>query len=136
MNIISRKLQITANSDRIFLVRAADLVNYFDEHDLACRDSDTILDYYHPNWFDQDDEDGSFFTPPAFYFKNGRVIFINGRHRTLLLIKYLRFLPVLLTKSDAHNLHMISQISEKELDEGFEFHLPALPFHPDWRKDE
>ena len=37
--------------------------------DLACRESDDVLDWYHPDWFSYDENGELYFIPPAFEFQ-------------------------------------------------------------------
>lgn len=124
-------LRITAKDDVLYLVRSSEFVRLLDQNDIMQRDSQVILDCYHPNWFDSE-ENSSYFYPPAVFFDSGRVKFINGRHRALLLVKYLDEIPIMLTKSDSHNFDMIKLIHGVRLTEGFFLEIPDLELNPNW----
>ncbi len=89
----------TALSDRLFLVSSKKLMQYVNEEDLNCRDAERVEDAYHKDWFEE--EDGcTYFTPPAAYIQDGEILFINGRHRAILLARHLDQFPFLIRNID------------------------------------
>jgi len=100
---MNKRIMKTADWDRLILVDARKLFAYIDLEDLKCRESDVIEDLYHRDWFFEY-ENAEYFTPPAVYIEKGVVRFINGRHRTLLLARYLEIFPLLIGSLDLDNL--------------------------------
>jgi len=101
------KIDLTAVSDRAYWIRWAAFLECLDHADFACRDSETIRDCYLSSWF-YDANGEKRFNLPAFFLREGYARFINGRHRTALLSRYLDVLPMALTYAD--------QLSEKVLE--------------------
>ena len=97
-----------------------------DPEDFACRESQSVEDYYRADWFYFEPE-GPFFSPPAFYLKRGRAFFINGRHRTVLLARHLELLPMALTQIDDASEPTLARIVERPLADGDPIVLPDLP---------
>ncbi len=126
------KIQKTASTDRLFLVDAKKLMEY--ENDIACRNSQTIENVYHKDWFFEQCN-FLYFTPPAAYIFNGKIFFINGRHRTILLSRYLNEFPFLIGNIDldhfgltpkAISLEVMTIIKAKDVKEHSSFTLPDL----------
>lgn len=82
--------------------------------------------------------DGSYqFHAPEFYLTKGIVKFINGRHRTLLLGKHLKNIPMALTNMDGfppfatgprpESLEALAKISVQKLTGNEMLEFPDLP---------
>lgn len=99
-----------------------------DPDDLAFRDSKDVRDCYHPDWFRRDN-DQIFFTPPAFEFRNGHLLGINGRHRAVLLYRHLQVIPMLLVRPDTWPADKFAEIVQQEIGEGELVELPDLPIN-------
>ena len=97
--------------------------------DLACRESEEIYDWYHPDWFWQDDEDNFYFIPPAFSFLNGFLHGINGRHRAILLFRHMEAIPMLLVLPNEWPRAKLAEIVLKEISENEIVELPNLPIN-------
>jgi hypothetical protein len=134
---MDKRVMKTAQSDRLILVDAKKLLEHADPADLKCRDSDVIEDLYHPDWFFEY-KGAEHFTPPAVYIENGVIKFINGRHRTLLLSRYLEAFPLLIGNLDldccgetatAKSIEVLNEITVDQLAEHSVFkNLPELKF--------
>ena len=120
------RVDITAAGDRPFLIKREEFMHCVDEKDLACRDSATVLDQYLATWFHWNDGE-CFFNLPAFYLRNGRALFINGRHRTILLSRHLDRLPMALTQLDHASESTLENLVARPLSEGEVIFLPDLP---------
>jgi hypothetical protein len=97
-----------------------------DAKDFACRESAIVQDYYLADWFYC--ENGQrFFNLPAFYLKKGCAFFINGRHRTVVLARYLELLPMALTQIDNESEGLLERLVERPLADGDPIVLPDLP---------
>lgn len=123
--------------DEFYLIKVEELMAIIDAKDLAQRKSETIEDAYHEHWLTQY-EDGSYqFHAPEFYLTKGIVKFINGRHRTLLLSKHLKNMPMALTNMDGFppfatcphpaSLEALAKISAHKLTGNEIFEFPNLP---------
>jgi hypothetical protein len=123
--------------DELYLIKVEELMAIIDAQDLAQRKSETIEDAYHEHWLTQY-TDGSYqFHAPEFYLSNGIVKFINGRHRTLLLGKHLKNIPMALTNMDGfppfatkpspESLEALAKISAKKLTGNEILEFPDLP---------
>lgn len=95
--------------------------------DLACRESESVFDWYHADWFYRDSVGTLHFTPPAFEFRNGRLLGINGRHRTVLLCRHLEVFPMLLVLPDTWPKDKFTEIVQKQIKEIDPVELPDLP---------
>ncbi len=108
-----------------------------DQSDLAQRNSQDIKNVYHKHWL-SDCQDGRYvFDAPQFYLTKGVARFINGRHRTLLLIKHLTEIPMALTGMDGYpiwathphqlSINSLNQMSVRKLTGQEIFTFPDLP---------
>jgi hypothetical protein len=66
----------------------------FDQHDFKFRDSLEIVPAYLTEWFYTPDKGIKRFILPSVQFVAGSTQFINGRHRTAVLLKYFDELPI------------------------------------------
>lgn len=120
------RIDLQASTDRPFWIDWAQFSQYVDHVDLACRESKVVENFYRSAWFHfQDDQ--WFFSPPAFYLRQGSAFFINGRHRAVLLSRHLQLVPMSLTQSDKQSESMLSSIAKGQLALDEVFELPDLP---------
>lgn len=118
--------------DKHYLIDVKKFMRVVDPDDLECRDSKIIHDSYHEHWFR-----GQLFLPPVFYLTKGVARFINGRHRTLVMIKHMDQIPMALANMDGYpnfteTPHQLSRkvlrhISLARLNGKEEFIFPDLP---------
>ena len=80
---------------------------------LKCRNAVIVEDAYHKDWF-YEYEGETYFTPPAAYIDNGNILFINGRHRSILLAGHLSEFPFLIGSIDLD--HTGEQPKERSLE--------------------
>ena len=102
-----------------------------DLHDLACRESGVVRDFYHFDWFCRDESGIVGFNPPAFYLAGGVAEFVDGRHRAVLLSKYSNLIPMAITEMDAESQDMLNSCVEREMNEEEIFELKDLPIVED-----
>jgi len=100
-----------------------------DLEDLAFRESKDVLDWYHPDWFRRDDKGILYFTPPAFAYRNGRLVGVNGRHRAVLLFRHRQVIPMLLVRPYSWPKDKLAEISQREIGEREMVELPDLPIN-------
>ena len=110
MNVRAMK---TASSDRLIMVDSAKLMEYVVGEDMKCRKANVVKDAYHKDWF-YEHEGETYFTPPAAYIDNGKILFINGRHRSILLARHLKEFPFLISNIDMD--HVGGKPNEKSLE--------------------
>ncbi|MDD4870813.1 MAG: hypothetical protein PHR77_09660 [Kiritimatiellae bacterium] len=120
------RINITAATDRAALVSCSAFTINADPQDLACRNSQEIHDWYHADWFFRKDND-LFFTPPAFEFRSGHLLGINGRHRALLLARHTKVFPMLLVRPHMWPPDKLQEIVSTNLSDGQVVELPDLP---------
>jgi hypothetical protein len=123
------KVNITAPTDIAAWVSRDIFMANVDLEDLSYRESQEVYDWYHPEWFQQNSAGEMCFTPPAFTFGNGYLKGINGRHRAVLLYRHLDTIPMLLVNPETWPHGKVTEIIQKEIQEGETFDLPELQFN-------
>lgn len=100
-----------------------------DTADLARRDAENVFNWYHPGWFWIDDNGELYFAPPAYEFRSGHLLGINGRHRTILLYRHLEVIPMLFVRPRIWPKEKLNEIIQQEINEGEVVELPDLPIN-------
>jgi hypothetical protein len=121
------RIRITAVSDIAAWVTRDAFMSHVDPDDLACRESEEVLDWYNQDWFSHDKNGELYFTPPAFEFRNGHLLGINGRHRAVLLYRHLDVIPMLLVLPGTWPHDKLIEIMEREIGKNEIVELPDLP---------
>lgn len=121
--------------DRLIVVDSEKFMVCVDKENLECRDSQVVENAYHRDWFYE--SDGSiYFYLPVVQILDGVITFINGRHRTILLSRFLEAFPVAVGSIDAchvggrimpRSIESYGFIKLREFDESSFFTLPDLP---------
>ena len=133
---MNKKIMKTADTDRLFIVCSIKLMKNVDQADLDCRNTKNVEDLYHKNWF-YDYNGSEYFIPPAAYIQNGRILFINGRHRAILLARHIKSFPFLIGNLDLVNfgsrendnsIRVLNNIKVKDMEEHSTFDFPELEF--------
>jgi hypothetical protein len=114
------------SDDNYYWIYWEQFVKIVDKNDLACRNSKEIKPFYCSKWFHVVSGENKFI-PPAIYIDNGVVKFINGRHRTLLLAKYLSVIPIAVSNISFSNLETLKTAIKSEIQSGEYIELPDLP---------
>ena len=130
------KINITAATDLPAWVTRNTFMENVDQKDLACREAREVLDWYHPEWFCHDTNGDLLFTPPAFIFSRGQLRAINGRHRAVLLFRYLEVIPMLLVKHDEWPKEKVKEIVNREITEDETIELPDLVINKALQKSD
>ncbi len=127
------RLQPPNAQDVFYLIKVEQFMRVVDRWDLEQRESKQIENAYHEHWLSKCADGTYLFHAPRFCLREGIARFINGRHRTLVLMQHLKEIPMALTNMDGcpvyapHPLkisvQVLKQISTKRLtgDEVFEF---------------
>lgn len=125
------RIDVGADTDLVALVSRDEFMPNVDPDDLACRESATVLDWYHRDWFRWDDFGDLYFTPPAFECRNGHACCINGRHRTVLLFRHQALIPMLLVEPDLWPFRTLAQFVRQVFEEGECVEIPNLSINWD-----
>ncbi|MEO9947162.1 hypothetical protein [Paraglaciecola sp.] len=130
------KISQPNSGEELHLVSTERLLAVIDSKDLACRSSKEIKDAFHIYWFTENDEYEKEFIAPSLYISKGIAYFMNGRHRTVLLSKYLKEIPLRLaglegsafsTKEDLKlSTRVLKEISIRKIEPQDEFEFPDL----------
>jgi len=120
------RVDTTAALDRPFLIKREGFMRCVDQEDLACREVANVENRYLAEWF-YERNGARFFNLPAFYLKKQRAFFINGRHRTVLLARYLDRLPMALAQIDQESESTLQSLVDRPLSNGEVIFLPDLP---------
>lgn len=116
--------------DEPFWISKAVFATYFDQDDLVkMRHVERVSSTYRPEWFPLVDG-ARRFQLPIVSFVSGRTQFINGRHRTAVLLDYLEDLPFALVASHLGQLEqrLRAAIPKRALELSRPIQLPDLPF--------
>lgn len=123
--------------DEFYLIKVDELMSLVDSEDLALRKSVVIEDAYHEHWLVQCQDESYQFHAPVIYITKGVVKFINGRHRTLLLGRHMKIIPMALASMDGfpplakkprpESVEVFSKISDRKLTGTEVFEFPDLP---------
>jgi hypothetical protein len=130
------KISITAANDLPVWVTKVKFEQYVNQEDLALREAHDVIDCYHPKWFLNEQNGDMLFIPPAFEFRRGQLYCINGRHRTVLLLRHLSSIPILLVNPDKWPKANLNDIIERKIEDNEEIELPNLPINHDLPNSE
>lgn len=121
------KIRKTAQTDLPAWVSRKAFMANVDSSDLACRESKVVSDWFHPDWFNRDGNGDLYSIPPAFWFWDGCLRGINGRHRAILLFRHMEAIPMLLVLPNEWPKEKLSEIMQREIGEEEIVDLPDLP---------
>ncbi|WP_119969753.1 hypothetical protein [Shewanella japonica] len=107
---VSKNRNSLESGDEYFLLNRDAFYEHVDREDFECRKSTIIEATYHENWFEIDNA----FLPPILFIKDGKVKFINGRHRTALLFSYLTEIPVIFLSPSASRFASATEVIENK----------------------
>jgi hypothetical protein len=102
-------------------------LSLLDQDDFEFRDCLDVLPRYRSNWFFRHEAGKLFFILPVVQCVNGRTQFINGRHRTAVLLRYLERVPLALMTPFRMNEEGLKQITGHPLNLSEPLDLPNLP---------
>lgn len=115
--------------DKAFWVPVDVLLAEFDSEDLKQRDVIDVVPAFHEAWFEKTDQ-GNAFIPPVVQIVSGRTQFINGRHRTAVLMKHLPELPISFAFANPAVRKWVEALNLRPIDEAEFVELPDLPTLP------
>ena len=84
--------------DKPYWITRSHFLNYFDQADFELRDRLVVLPVYLAEWFHFDDHGVRMFILPTVQCVDGRTQFINGRHRTAVLLATAEVIPIALVE--------------------------------------
>lgn len=86
--------QLTRNDDEPYWITREVFLQHFDQDDFLCRESIDITHSYLAEWFYTSEDGALHFNLPTVGFVAGKTQFINGRHRTAVLLHYQNEFPI------------------------------------------
>lgn len=120
---------VTIDTDLPFWVTRVAFFEHFDQADFHCRKSQAIIPAYLREWFRMDASGATCFSLPAVHFVQGKTQFLNGRHRTAVLLNFMDAVPLAFDSRfmSASDKRFLDRITTERLDLAQEIELPALP---------
>lgn len=120
--------EITVSTDSPIWIKRDNFLRLVHVQNYMCRDVQQIYpDAYLTDWFRPSEHgDASFFSLPSAFLKDGRISFINGRHRTAVLVEHLELLPMAITNAD-DDKPFFNSIKQSDLNLGAPIEIPDLP---------
>ena len=104
------KLAVNLNTDLPYWIEVSSFINNFDQADFRIREVQNITDAYLKSWFYDNSNGECHFLIPPVSVRSGVTQFISGRHRTALLMKHLKRLPL------SFDSRFLSESDEKWID--------------------
>lgn len=124
---------ITKSTDVPFWIKRLDFNRLVHSQNYLCRNVQAIYpDAYLADWFVPSGVSGVHGFPlPTVYLDAGRIKFINGRHRTAVLLKHLEVVPMAMAVDAASENHdfqaLFASIKHADLRLDAPIQLPSLP---------
>ena len=115
--------------DKPYLINIHDFKKYFDQDDFVNRDCFNVKDAYLSSWFSVDEENRQVFILPTVQFVNGRTQFINGRHRTAVLINYMELIPIALAMPLNWEPKVLNKINQRPIVKDKTIEIPNLKIY-------
>jgi len=114
-------------TDVPYWVTKEQFYNYFDQDDFNCREEKTTTAVYLEKWFYMDEDGKKYFILPTVQFVNGKTQFINGRHRTSVIINYMDEIPISFAMSLDDREYCLNRYSSRKMEMDEVLELPDLP---------
>lgn len=118
---------LTLISDMPFWVTKEAFLEHFDQLDFLCRESKDVAPSYLAEWFHTLDDGIMRFVLPTVQFVAGETQFISGRHRTAVLLRYLKDLPIAFALVNKPPEGFLSRLDLRPLALHEFIELPDLP---------
>ena len=120
---------LTLTSDEPYWVTRETFLSAFDQEDFKFREVLGIHHAYLSDWFHTQEKEKVFFSIPTVSIVSGKTQFINGRHRTAVLLAHLEEIPIAFAMNhlmpDARRV--AESIPKRPLSLSEPFFLPDLP---------
>ena len=118
---------LTLDSDMPFWVTREAFYEHFDQRDFLCRESEKVEAYYLSSWFHTPDDGIPRFLLPTVQFVANNTQFISGRHRTAVLLPYMRHLPIAFSLINRPPRDFVGRVTSRPLELQEFIELPDLP---------
>lgn len=118
---------LTLISDMPFWVTQEAFLEHFDQVDFLCRESKDVAPSYLAAWFHKMDDGITRFLLPTVQFVAGKTQFISGRHRTAVLLQYLKNLPIAFSLVNKPSQDFLIRLALRPLSLHEFIELPDLP---------
>lgn len=119
---------IGKDTDNPYWVTKEQFYNYFDQDDFNDeRDVRNVVNSYLNEWFYFDDDNTELFILPTVQIVSGKTQFVNGRHRTAVLLTYLQEIPIAFDQSFNQKGIRLSNYINRPINMSTVLELPDLP---------
>lgn len=121
---------LSRSDDQAYWVSRDTFFRLFDQKDFAFRDRLDVLPRYRSDWFWRRNGSLLFHLPTVQFVcrtAGGHTEFINGRHRTAVLIQYLQQLPLALVMPFRMHGDGLTEVTSHPLSMDQPFEIPDLP---------
>ena len=118
---------VTLDSDKPYWIKRESFLAFFDHTDFMCREVSDVSPSYLSAWFHEQPNNLPFFYLPTVTFVSGKTQFINGRHRTAVLLPHLSELPMAFHLSILGSNALLAQLDKRPLNLEEVIMLPRLP---------
>jgi hypothetical protein len=118
---------LTLDSDIPFWVTREAFFEHFDQIDFLCRKSTKVEAFYLAAWFHTPEDGITRFLLPTVQFVANKTQFISGRHRTAVLLPYMKDLPIAFSLINRPPNDFLSRVTSRPLDLQEFIELPDLP---------
>lgn len=118
---------LTLDSDMPFWVTREAFLKHFDQIDFFCRKSKKVEASYLAPWFHPPEDGITRFLLPTVQFVADKTQFISGRHRTAVLLPYMKNLPIAFSLINRPPNDFLGRVTLRPLDLQEFIELPDLP---------
>lgn len=119
--------ELTLSDDEPFWVSREVFFEKFDQEDFLCRESPAVALSYLTEWFHMPSDGIQRFMLPTVQFVAGKTQFINGRHRTAVLLQCLDEIPFAFYLADKVSKNILDQLVLRPLSLQEFIDMPDLP---------
>jgi hypothetical protein len=110
-----------------FWVTREAFLEHFDQVDFLCRESKKVEASYLAAWFHTPEDGITRFLLPTVQFVAGKTQFISGRHRTAVLLPYMKNLPIAFSLINRPPHDFLGRVTSRPLDLQEFIELPDFP---------
>ena len=118
---------ISLDTDQPFWITRESFLRQFNQIDLHLREVGPIQLAYLADWFGQYPSGAKFFKIPTVGLLSSGTQFVNGRHRTAVLLSALDEIPIAFAINPLSNLRLYGELEKRPLDLAQQIFLPDLP---------
>jgi len=118
---------LTQDTDQPFWVARDSFYKHFDQSDFHFRDSQRVSWSYLSDWFFSQTHGQLHFILPTVHFVSGKTQFINGRHRTAVLLHHMNEVPMAFALGGFSDLSVFHSLDKRQLNLSASIELPDLP---------